>query len=56
MLVVALIELVAFSPRGNAVYWFYAAAGVAVVVCLYAAKKLRDAERVNAAVDGAWLS
>ncbi|HVK56660.1 MAG TPA: hypothetical protein VM532_16735 [Burkholderiales bacterium] len=56
VLVVTLIELVAFSPRGNAAFLCYAAAGVAVVVCIYAAKKLRDAHRVNATADGAWLS
>ena len=55
ILVVCLIDLVAFAPRGVAGFVVYTTAGLAVIVCIWAGKKLRDPERIEATADGSWL-
>jgi hypothetical protein len=54
-LVVALVYLVALQPSGTIGFLAYTLGAIAVCVCLYAGKRLRDVERVNAVVHGSWL-
>ncbi len=55
VLVMALVYLVAIQPTGTGGFLAYTLGAIAVCVCLYAGKRLRDCERVNAVVHGSWL-
>ena len=54
--VLCLLDLVTFSARGAEGVFCYSVGSIAALAGLYAAKKLRDPERVDVIVDGQWLS
>lgn len=56
VLVLCLVDLVTFSARGSEGVLCYSIGSIAAIAGLYAAKKLRDAERIDAIVDGEWLN
>jgi Na+/melibiose symporter-like transporter len=51
VLIVALLDLVAFFPAGGEKFLCYSIGSISVIGCLYVAKKLRNVDRVHAAVD-----
>ena len=55
VLAVCLLVLLMFASTGTLGFVAYSIGGLAVVGCLYAAKKLRDVERANAAIDASVL-
>lgn len=55
VLIVALLWLAIFGPKGIAGLVAYAASGAAILVALVASAKLRDRERTNAVADAALL-
>lgn len=52
----ALVYLVALAPFGGYRAAAYVVCAFSAFLCLFAAWKLRDAERAAAAVDGSWLA
>jgi len=54
-LIAALVPLVALRVRGGVGLACFLVGGVAGLACLYAAKKLRDGRRADAALEGDWL-
>jgi len=51
-----LVYILAFAQLGGYTHAAYVLCAAAALVCIYAAWKLRDAERTKAAVEGAWLA
>lgn len=56
VLVCGLVYITAFASLRGYASAAYVVCSCAALLCLFAARKLRDSERVGATVDGAWLA